>query len=738
MGNFSSFATVIVDEMAVKPLDYGIPEKMSVNSGNRVLVTLRNKIVKGTVLFIRNKSPFKEVSPILEVVMDEQKIPPDLFELANWISDYYASPLRYVLKSILPSSVRDDKNAKQKTLIERLLSKPKTAELAASLRSKHPSQALVLDMLLEKEEGVFLSCLLEKVSSSPIETLIKNKVLKKTIQTIDRSYLIDEEYFPTFPKKLSREQEIAFNRVKESLDQNAFKTYLLHGVTGSGKTEVYLQLIQRALDMEKSVILLVPEIALTVQTIERLKGRLQIPIAILHSRLSHGEKLDAWKSIHSGKIKVVVGARSAIFSPVQNLGLIIVDEEQESSYKSSDEMPCYNGRDVAIMRAKICKAVALLGSATPSLESYHNAEIGKYELLKLTTRPKGSELPKVTIVDMLDERETADHPYFSNTLLNKMIERASKGEQTILFLNRRGTYSLLKCQKCDYVAECPHCDQNLTFHRSEHTLSCHLCGFCLSPPPIICPKCKSSETFKFRSPGTDQIERSLKAMFPSLRLLRIDGDTTRKKGSHDELFKEFKAGKADVLIGTQMIAKGLHFPSVTLVGVLNSDGALSIPDFRSHENVFSLMTQVAGRSGRSHLPGEVVIQTRSKDHPIIEAASQEDYLSFYRREIEGRKLFDYPPFTHLIKCMVTGEEEKETFEFGKKIRAYLIERLPGIYTLTPLVPAGTAKIKDRYRFQFLLKGKNPLKASAELKALYEEKRPKGISFLIDVDPRETY
>lgn len=741
---FDLFATVLIDGLSLRPLDYGIPEEMkkTVQTGSRVLVALKNKITKGTVLFVRPKSPLKNILPLLEVVMDQQKIPSDLFDLANWMSTYYATPLRYCLNTILPSPVRDDKAAKQKTLIETLLSLPKTAEMAGQLREKHPSQAQILDTLLEHKGKLYLSDLLElsKISLSPVETLVKNKVLKKTLQTIDRTHLTEEEYFPTKPKALSKEQQEAFDAVSASIDKAIFAPYLLHGVTGSGKTEVYMQLIQKALDNDKSVILLVPEIALTAQTIERLKGRFQTRIAILHYRLSEGERLDAWKNIYSGETKIVVGARSAIFSPVKNLGLIIVDEEQENSYKQSDEMPCYNARDVAIMRAKLCNASIILGSATPSLESYYNASKGKYAFLTLKERAKGATLPKVHIVDMTSDREKGQsHPYFSQLLLSKIGERSLKGEQTILFLNRRGTYSLLKCQACDYTAACPHCDQNLTFHRSSQSLSCHICGFSLSPLPTTCPKCHKGETFKFHSPGTDQIERALNAMLPGISTLRMDADTTKKKGSHEELFKEFKSGKADVLIGTQMIAKGLHFPSVTLVGILNSDGALSIPDFRSHEQVFSLITQVSGRAGRSSLPGEVIIQTRSIHHPVIEAASKEDYPSFYQKEIESRALFEYPPFSHLIKCVISGEEEKETFAFGKDFRAHLLSLLPSLYSVTPLVPSGLAKVKDRYRFQFLIKGKQVMQASEILRKLFEEgKKPKGISLLIDVDPRETY
>ena len=740
---FDLYATVILDQKKLKPLDYGIPTHMKtdVAEGSRVLVSLRKQVCKGTVLYVRDKSALKTVQPLLEVLMEKQKIPEDLFALANWMSKYYATPLRRCLNCILPSAVRDDKNAKQKIFIKRVLSKPKLIGKCAELRVKHPSQSVVCEEMLKHDKGVFLSDLLNdtKVSMSPIETLIKNGILKKELHTIDRTHLMNDEYFETLPKTLNDEQQKCFDSISKSLDSNEFHTHLIHGVTGSGKTEVYLQLMKQVIASGKSVIMLVPEIALTAQTIERIKGRFQTGVAILHYRLSDGEKLDAWRNIMNGKVNIVVGARSALFSPLPNLGLIVVDEEQDGSFKQTDDMPCYNARDVSIVRAKLNKCVAILGTATPSLESYKNAKEGKFHLNKMTTRASTSNLPTVSIIDMrLDREGSTNHRFFSQTLLTKMRQKVALGEQVILFLNRRGTYSTLKCENCEHVLECPHCDCTLTFHKSQHHLSCHVCGYTLSPPPTVCPSCHSGETIKFKAPGTDQIERSLNAMFPDIRTLRMDGDTTRKKGAHDRLFKQFRAGKADVLIGTQMIAKGLHFPSVTLVGVLNSDGSLNIPDFRSFENVFQLITQVSGRAGRSELPGEVIIQSRIPEHDIFRYASTEDYAGFYRSEIKSRKMFQYPPFSHLIKITFSGPDEKLTFEFGKAFHEALLSKLPIDFTLTPTVPCSLSKMKDRYRFQFFLKGEKVMMAS-QLIAKFdaETKRPKDIGIVIDVDPRDS-
>jgi primosomal protein N' (replication factor Y) len=740
---FLKFATVVLDDRLNKPLDYGIPKEFEsiVQVGTRVLVPLRNEKLKGTVLFIRSKSAFEKVQPILDLLLDQKALPDDLFKLGEWMSRYYATPMRKVLSALLPASVRKEPDGKVQQYVKPVLSHPKLIEYTALLRGKKSAQAKVLDVVLEHPKGLFLSDLIKlcKTSESPIKTLIKEKVLSLEEVTIDRSLLLNEEFFPVHPKVLNEEQQIAFTKIKNSIHSNAFSTHLIFGVTGSGKTEVYLQAIKEALALDKSTILLVPEVALTSQTIERLKSRFQERMAVLHYRLSDGERMDAWKGIHEGKIKIIVGARSAIFSPAQNLGLIIVDEEQEGSFKQSEEMPCYHARDIAIVRGKLCHATVVLGSATPALETFYNATQNKYHLHTLTKKAEAVKLPDVTIVDMTREREKKPGVLLSDLLLTKIEKRLRLGEQTILFLNRRGYYRTLTCSQCNYAIKCPHCDQSLTFHKKEDLLSCHLCGYELSPPPTTCEHCHKPDTLKFHGPGTEHVERALHAIFKNVRTLRMDADTTRKKGSHEEFFKQFKSGKADVLIGTQMVAKGLHFPQVTLVGVLNADSSLNIPDFRSTEHVFQLITQVSGRSGRGELPGEVVIQTTLTDHPIIHLASKEDYKKFFEGELESRKLFDYPPFTHLIKIILSSEDEKEGFEAGKFARDFLIQHLPDSFTLTPVVPCGIAKVQDKYKFQFMIKGTHILKASDALIKLQENpQKLKKVHMLIDVDPISTF
>ncbi|MCK4935199.1 MAG: primosomal protein N', partial [Simkaniaceae bacterium] len=622
----TQFVSVILDQAIDKPLDYILPNKLygKAKVGTRVLVPLRSAMRKGTIIEIKSHSQIPKVQKVSELIRDDSFMPADLFELASWISTYYCTSLRRALKMILPGTLRKDLKPKMQLFLKKAVTQEKLKELSISLRKKSPSQSLVLDILLQKPKGILLSELLEqtKASRSPVETLIKKKILTSENIQIDRSPVHAFEFFKTKEKILTSEQQITFDKIHSTIKENNFNTHLIHGITGSGKTEVYLQLMKKARDLKKGVILLVPEIALTGQTIERLKSRFEEKIGILHHRLSDGERFDIWHAIRSGEIQIAIGARSAIFSPIKNLGLIIVDEEHENSYKQTDEAPCYNARDLAVLRGKITQSAVILGSATPSLESLHNAQTGKYLLHKLNSRTKNATLPKVTIVDMKEEYQKSDgYTLFAASVINGIKKRQENGEQSLLFLNRRGYHAFQTCESCKEVVKCPHCSLSLTFHKSENKLCCHMCSYELKPPPRDCPTCKSRMSMQYKGVGTEQVERSLHALFPDIRTIRMDGDTTKHKGSHDRLLKQFRSGKADVLIGTQMIAKGLHFPSVTLVCVLNTDGAINIPDFRASENIFQLLVQVSGRSGRGALPGEVIIQTQLKDNPTIQCGA---------------------------------------------------------------------------------------------------------------------
>lgn len=732
-------ASVLLDDGIDRPLDYLLPENSNASLGMRALVPLRGRSVKGTIIALKDQPEVKKALPLQELLTGEAHLPEELFKLANWMSSYYACPLRRVIRSMLPSLLRGKAGPKLQRFVKKNVSLDELTKICADIRRTSDSQARVLDCILKHPQGILLTELLEKarVSKSPVDTLTKKKLLTQTEINIDRSLLESATFFPTQPKILNDEQESALAAITKTLDQKTFSPHLIHGITGSGKTEIYLQAITHARAQNRGVILLVPEIALTAQTIERLKSRIPENIAILHHRLSDGERFDTWQNIRAGKTNIAIGARSALFSPMQNLGLIIVDEEQENSYKQTDEMPCYNARDVAIMRAKFQDATVILGSATPSLETYHNALSNKYTLHTLKTRATKALLPSVKIVDMKTEYEkNSGFTLFSQALLNGIKERIELGEQTLLFLNRRGYNPLRICKACGKTLKCPHCDITLTYHKTINTLFCHTCSHAISPPPNTCPYCNASDALQYKGAGTEQIERALHAIFPEIRTIRMDADTTRHKGSHDRLFKQFRAGKADVLIGTQMIAKGLHFPSVTLVGVLNSDSALNIPDFRASENIFQLLAQVSGRSGRGQLPGSVIIQTLSPDHPIILHASTEDYPSFYKEEMAVRKLFDYPPYSRLVRLIFTSENETLAQNTATHYHTQLANHLPASALLLPVTPCGCVKIKERFRYQFLIKGKNLKPVSAALTKINPPSRK--VSILIDVDPISVY
>jgi primosomal protein N' (replication factor Y) len=736
------YAEVILDDALDKPLDYQVPPAFStkIKKGSRVLVTVRNRATKGIVINLKNSSEWTNVKPIRDLLTEDAIIPEDLLKLGFWISEYYHTPFQRVLKMLLPSSLRKDMKAKEQLYVMRAQTREALRLHCEKIRAKSPKQAEVLDAMLKATKGILLTELLEqtKGSRSPVDTLVKQGFLCVDIVRIDRSPLVKEEYFRTKPKALNEEQAAALEKIKSTLTPHSFATHLLFGITGSGKTEVYLQAIDIALQQNKGVIMLVPEISLTTQTIERFRSRFEGKIAILHHRLSHGERTDEWKRMASGEAKIAIGARSAIFSPIQNVGLIIVDEEHEGSYKNSEEMPTYHARDVAVVRGKFSSATVILGSATPSLESYYNALSGKYLLSVLKSRPESAKIPTVSIVDMRIEFEkNKGFTHFSAPLLDGIKARMEKGEQTILFLNRRGYHTSLQCLSCQTPVKCKHCDVALTFHLGDNKLACHLCGFHLQPPPAHCPSCESPTPMKFKGSGTEQVERALHAVFPNIRTIRVDADSTKHKGSQQKLLRDFGNGKADVLIGTQMIAKGLHFSEVTLVGVLNSDAAINIPDFRSGETAFQLMTQVAGRAGRGVTPGEVIIQTTMPDNPAIQFASKQDFEGFYGYEKESRETFEYPPFTQMVKIHFSGEHEKHVLELSNRYRSEIIKLLPGNYSVNPTTPAGHGKVKDQYKFQFFVRGGSISVIHKAVKSVSTQ-IPKGIRVLIDVNCLSTF
>lgn len=722
------FVEVYLDQNLKKPLDYEVPIGLKVEVGMRVEVPLKSSLKKATISKIKETSTFQNVKPLARVLSEYAELSENLWRLAEWMSEYYSSSLQKVLKCFIPVNVR--KEVKEKTQVFLKLAKTHDECIRAIevFRLKAPQKGIALEEILNAPKGLYLAHL--KGSKSAAAALVKEKwISAQHIKNSDQ-ILEEEEFFPTSAKALKPEQQSCLNALLTSLEQEKFAAHLIYGVTGSGKTEVYMQAISAALAQNKSAIMLVPEISLTSQTIERFKARFSRKIAILHHRRSLGERTTAWEDLRKGDAKLVIGARSALFCPAQNLGLIIVDEEHDSSYKQSDEIPCYHGRDTAVMRAYIEKCTVILGSATPSIESMHNATSKKYVLHELSSRATYAPLPKIKIVDMsgvLDRNQGFTH--FSEELLDGLKKRLDLGEQTLLFLNKRGYHRMQLCSGCKESVKCPHCDLALTYHKSSSYLQCHLCDF-KQEIRRNCPSCGSTEALTFKGFGTEHVERSLHAIFPQIRTLRMDKDTTSKKNSHEEMFKQFRAHKADVLIGTQMIAKGFHFPSVTLVGVLNTDATLHIPDFRAPEQVFQLITQVAGRAGRAELPGEVILQTFMPEHPLLKAAALGDYKAFYTTEIEERKTFSYPPFCHFIKLLFSNADENMAKKMATDAHAHLKKQLPASVEMLPVMPAGHAKVKDLYRFQFVIKTPKVSQVSPYLKEIADAK--------IDVDPISIY
>ncbi len=536
----------------------------------------------------------------------------------------------------------------------------------------------------------------------------------------------------SMPFRLNTEQEEALGLLLKSVEKGKSGVFLLHGITASGKTEIYLQAIAYVLEREKQAIVLVPEISLTPQTSERFEERFGKKIALLHSHLTDSQRYRTWKRISSGEAEIVIGPRSAIFAPVKDLGLIIVDEEHENSYKQM-ESPRYHLREAAIMRGKLNKAPVLLGSATPSIESYYNAQRGQYGLIKLTGRIDDRALPDVDIIDMRDEKSHILSAYLKQELEKRLFRK----ERVILFLNRRGFSSFSLCRRCGYVVRCKKCSVSLTYHASSGSLVCHYCNY-EEKPQKVCPQCGSGYLRRL-GVGTQQVEKEVLRLFPKARVQRMDSDSTSVRGSHMRIFNAFKRGEIDILIGTQMIAKGLDIPEVTLVGVISADTALNFPDFRASERTFQLLTQVAGRAGRGDIPGKVIIQTFNPGHYAIAAAKNHDYEGFYKKELEFRRQLLYPPFSHLIILTVTGKKQ-ETVESSADTVSKLADRLnqeKKIDVLGP-VPAPLSRIRGKYRWQVILKGKKMSNLHKILISLYGElgewRRLKGVKIIVDVDP----
>jgi len=607
------------------------------------------------------------------------------------------------------------------------------------LRRRAPRQAELLEAISRLDAPISAAQLLRKMSldNQTLRALVKRGLVELREQAVARDPHGDEQFIATSNLELNEEQVLALKQIAEALDSpGSARPILVHGVTGSGKTEIYLQAIHATLARGHSAIVLVPEISLTPQTVERFKGRFaeaQDAVAVLHSHLSEGERHDEWHKIHSGRARIVIGARSAVFAPLKNLGLIIVDEEHETTYKQ-EEAPRYHARDVAVVRAKIEKCVAVLGSATPSLESYYNATTGKYRLATLTQRVDNRQMPLMRIVDLRQERRKEKAiAILSEKLRGAIADRLEKREQTILFLNRRGFSTSLLCSNCGEARDCPNCSVALTFHRHVARLSCHLCGHTAAVPKK-CPAC-GKDALIYAGFGTEKVESTVATIFPNATVRRMDADSMTRKQAYRDTLLNFRAGKIDILVGTQMIAKGLHFPNVTLVGIINADLALHLPDFRAGERTFQLLTQVAGRAGRGETPGEVFVQTYTPFSPSIQFARHHDFPGYFQQELEFRERCDFPPFKHAILITVRSAHEAHAKFSAETLARRLKEALGPEFILGDAAPAPLEKLQGQFRFHILMRGTAIMRLSRLVRETLEKLPfPEDVAVAVDVDP----
>ena len=667
-----------LDKFFTYEVPEGLKEKLAV--GQLLCVPFGHRMARGFAMQIsESNEPAQNIKlKSVESIVDEVPFfTPSLLEVVKRISAYVASPVESVLRAALPAAVLK-KNAKAREL---MFVEPSLAPQLATLTKR---QQWLYDQIVRLGGGWMAQLCRElKTTPSTIKELGQKGVLNVAVRAKRRDPLANRRVLPTKPLPLNDCQAKALEAIS-----NTDKPLLLYGITGSGKTEVYLQAIAKELKAGRGAIVMVPEISLTPQTVQRFASRFGGSVAVLHSALSDGERYDEWHRIRSGEARVVVGPRSAVWAPVRNLGLIVVDEEHETSYKQ-DESPRYNARDVAVLRSIIENAKVVLGSATPSLESWMNVKRGKYALAEMSERAGAGTLPSVMIVEMRGGE------IFSNELLEAISLRLDRAEQTILFLNRRGYSRSVTCDSCGHVIECPDCGLPYTYHRADDCIRCHVCGGWL-PLPTECPACRQ-RTLSYKGIGTQRAEAALNKCFPRARVLRMDADSTSRKNSHDDILSAFGRGEADILIGTQMIAKGLDFPNVTLVGVLNADSSLNMPDFRAGERTYQLLSQVAGRAGRAELPGEVIIQTHDVSAPVIRSAARGDYASFATDELAVREEAFFPPFCHFALIKLKSKDLKVAGDWAN-MYAKSLQGLK-VMTVGEALPCALEKAEGWYRWQ---------------------------------------
>ncbi|MEO1857121.1 MAG: primosomal protein N' [Rubritalea sp.] len=731
-------ARVLIDGPSELVFDYMIPDGMPVVTGCRVRIPLRNRDSTGTVLDIGPPPQTNyNLRPVSKLIDPEPLITPQLMKLGKWIADYYVAPLEQVMRALLPESVRQDMHSeKTRKVVE--IKEMLDAEALDKLAKRAPKQHIILK-LLESNSGMMS---LKDLGGGSVTAAVKSLEKKGHVvlkqEAVRRDPDEDQEFLESAPLKLNPEQEVALEKIVNPAtnDKGVPKPILLLGVTGSGKTEVYLQAVQHAIDQGKSALVLVPEISLTPQTVQRFKSRfagLQDKVAVLHSHLSQGERFDEWHRIRKGEARIVIGARSAIFAPLTDVGIIIVDEEHENTYKQ-ETSPRYHGRDIAVLRAHFEKAVVVLGSATPSLESFQNTQSGKYELVRLDQRADSQALPIMRVLDMRIEaqKQKGRLAILSDRLRVSMEKKLENGEQIILFLNRRGFARSLQCPPCGHVCECQHCAIPLTYHRTEDRLMCHMCGY-QSLPPKKCPSC-GDEAIRLQGFGTQKVEEVIQKVFPKARMARIDADTMRRKNALRDTLNKFKAHKIDIIIGTQMIAKGLHFPNVTLVGVLNADLGLHVPDFRAGERTFQLLTQVAGRAGRGELEGEVIIQTFTPHSPSVQFSRHHDFDGYAEQELQFRNQFVYPPFAHCALLGTRSTHERRAEFTLENLHKRLKKELPPQVELGEPMPSPLTRAHGQFRYHLMLKSTSARALHQHVKRiLTATPPPDDVTIIFDMD-----
>ncbi|MEN1966928.1 primosomal protein N' [Lentibacillus sp. N15] len=763
-------AKVIVDVPAGsinQTFDYLIPDRFMdiLKNGMRVVVPFGPRKIMGYVVGRAEESSFKGLKEIIDILDLTPVLTSELLELGKWLADetlsLYITTYQAMLPQVLKSQYKKDlvrltdavlqpdleaifagrdvigyeeltnrniryahvQNAiqdgdimvnylvkskitkKYVTMISPAKETYLLEEAIHDLPKNAAKQRELLRFFVEYPEQVEQTKLVKRLNTTPqtVTKLMEKRLLTSKKMEVFRNPYDDEHIVHTSALTLTGEQQQAIEPIKLAIAENKHDVFLLHGVTGSGKTEIYLQSIQDVIEKGKEAIVLVPEISLTPQMVHRFKGRFGRHVAVMHSGLSSGEKYDEWRKIQQKEVQVVVGARSAIFAPFENIGIIIIDEEHETSYKQEDQ-PRYHARDVAIYRGNNHHCPVILGSATPTLESYARAQKGVYKLASLTKRTNDKGMPDVQIVDMRNELHAGNRTMFSRDLKEKIEQAITKKEQVVLLLNRRGYSTFVMCRECGHVKECPHCDIALTYHKNSNQLKCHYCSY-EEKMPTVCPEC-NSDLIRYFGTGTQRVEEALTQLIPEARVIRMDVDTTRRKGAHEKLLTQFANQQADILLGTQMIAKGLDFENVTLVGVLTADSMLHLPDFRASEKTFQLLTQVSGRAGRHELPGEVVVQTYTPDHYSIELASAYDYLQFYQTEMNTRRTFQYPPYVFLALLTVSHQNRVKAVQTTQKIVQLFMQHVNNKTIILGPTPSPVARVKDRYRYQCMVKYKH--------------------------------